>query len=71
MITWVAFRPGDRELGEVEAPDLETAKLRAWARWSTSVERVQSRASWEIARQERAVPPTRRVKEEDDETDVA
>ena len=67
MTRWLAFRTLNRVLGVVEAPDLDTARLEAWARWGTSVDRVQSEASCRVARQERLSPPQRRVN--DDEED--
>lgn len=64
---WLAFRPGDRVLGEIDAMDHGAACRMAALRWGESVERVQSRASWEIALRERAIPPHRKVEEDDDD----
>lgn len=50
---WIAFRPYDFPLGEVEAPDMPSARRLAEARWGRrSIERIQSAASWEVARRE-------------------
>jgi len=68
---WLAFRPGDRVLGELDAMDHAAAGRLAALRWGEAVERVQSRASWEIALQERAIPPRRRVRPEEDDDDGA
>jgi len=64
MTRWLAFRTLDRVLGVVEAPDLELARGVAWTRWGTSVERVQSEASWSVSRSEKAIPPHRRVEDD-------
>lgn len=50
---WLAFRPYDLVLGEVEANDMPSARRKAEAKWGRrSIERVQSVASWEVARRE-------------------
>lgn len=65
-ILWIAFGEHDRVLGEVTAASATRARLEAWARWGSSVARVQSRVSWEIAQTEASVPPARRHAEEED-----
>jgi hypothetical protein len=49
---WLAYLSNDKVIGEVEAPDLDIARARAWARWGVSVDRVQSKVSAEVSAEE-------------------
>lgn len=69
---WVAVRYHDRPLGTFWCiDDAEIALLAARFMWGSAVLYVQSKCSWDVAQEEKRIPPHRIIPEDDSDKDCA